>query len=274
MEAKKKTILAVVVAVALVVISGILAYPMLSSTKPVQNVNNLLVDGGFESQVCFQPGAGVIQNTSQQCTSAWEVSTNYSTIPADTVSQLTSQNPRSGNFAIEFMVHDEPFSLGVSARQGLKGNGCAVDSGQSFGVKMQNGLIFSFWYREMDLGKAFQSATVVFHNGTSKLAVTYNLGPSTIVGYQVHGLNLSSRFNEADVDVYLNSSSSEWKQSTFDLYHEFIKYFGIDPISNQYCINYVAVGEGVKASPMASGGSRAIHYAYFDDVELYINQNA
>jgi hypothetical protein len=138
---------------------------------------------------------------------------------------------------------------------------------------VQKGLWFSVWYKGSNLSEVSLEATVVFHNCSSKLAFTYHLEPSTNSGYQASGLPLSTPHDEAAVGVYMNSASSSWKQLSFDLYPEFVKYFRVDSILNRYCVNYVALGleQAASGSPSVNApGSYA--YGYFDDIELYVKE--
>jgi hypothetical protein len=73
-------------------------------------------------------------------------------------------------------------------------------------------------------------AGVTYHNGTSKLFIDYLLawkGPlpsyDSIVGSQ-GGQKIPA--------VLVNDSRNDWKQIRIDVYHDFIKYYGIDPVSN------------------------------------------
>jgi hypothetical protein len=245
--------------------------PTRSSTANTQGVKNLLINGGFDNGVCVQPQS--VNASTLRCTSGWLASTNYGTVPAGTLAQVINSSGHSGGRVLEFKIERIPGNLGVYAAQWLNQSGCVAGPGQTFGLKVQNGLWFSVWFRGTNLSGVGLGATVTFHNGSSKLSIAYHLEPSAKSGYEAHGLPLSTPHDEASVDVYLSSASSSWKQLSFDLYEEFVKYFRVDPILNHYCVNYVALslGQLTSGSPSVNApGSYA--YGYFDDVELYVKE--
>jgi len=247
----------ILVAILTLAVFAYVAYhPASQTTSTSQAVKNLLINGGFEDG-----------------TSGWEVSTNYLSVPAGTLSKVINQSIHSGGHALEFKIERVPGTLGVDAAQWLNQSGCAAGPGHTFGLKVQKGLWFSVWYRGTNLSGVALEATATFHNGSSKLSITYHLEPSAKSGYQASGLPLSTPHDEAAVEIYLNSAASSWKQSSFDLYAEFVKYFGIDPILNHYCVNYVAIGLGQQTSGSPSVNAPGSYaYGYFDDVELYVKE--
>jgi len=245
-------------------------WPTKSPTSTANSVKNLLANGDFENGICFQ--RQFVNASTPRCTSGWTVSTNHDYVSPKSLSRLVNQSGHIGGRALEFKVEKVHGNVTIYAAQWLNQSGCAAGDGRTFGLKMQKGLWFSFWYKGSSLSGVSLEATVVFHNGSSKLAVIYHLEPSTNSGYQASGLPLSTPHDEAAVDIYLNSATSSWKQSSFDLYAEFVKFFGVDPILNHYCVNYVAIGLGQQSSGPGVNASGYYAYGYFDDIELYVKE--
>jgi hypothetical protein len=110
--------------------------------------------------------------------------------------------------------------------------------------------------------------TVVFHNGTSKLAIDYLLAWKG----QVPASSVASDLGGGNDYISLNDSSSSWTQASLDLRADFIKYYHFDPVARGYCINYVSLWQislsaSVDIMPTSyTAGTRS--YCFFDDVEL------
>jgi hypothetical protein len=147
----------------------------------------------------------------------------------------TTANLACVNYAAELAVGQGQNATGVALIQHLNYNGCQVAGGQKFGLAMVPGLELSLWHRTLNSSSVRFGAVVTFHNGTSKLTIDYLLAYHGTPEPDSVNPDLSAGF----VERVVNTSSPTWQHTVLNLTSDFVRYFGVDPTSRHYCINYV-----------------------------------
>ncbi len=208
---------------------------------------NYIINGGFENR-----------------SSNWLLTANNDT------AIVTAADSHCGRHALELITVQNRNSSGVGLNQWTNLSGCNAGFGQTFGLAMRPGLQLSIWYKTLNESNNRFGTTVTFHNGTSKLSIIYLLAFKGTPRANLVDHNLAQGF----VNIVINSSGPTWRQATLDLYEDFVRYFGADPMARHYCVNYV----GLWQMPLSDDnqgrippvsyvpGSRSI--CFFDDVEL------
>jgi len=237
-------------------LAGIGAYSVLqtksgnNSTCNAQtssNQTNYVANGGFENR-----------------SSNWWLTSNNDT------AIVTTTNPHCGRHSLELITVQGRNSSGVGLNQWMNFSGCNAGFGRTFGLAMRYGLQLSIWYKTLNESSNRFGITVTFHNGTSKLSISYL--------FAFKGTPLANMVDNdlagGDVNAVINSSGPTWRQATFDLYKDFVGYFGVDPAARHYCVNYVGLWQMPLSDDLQGRippvyyvpGSRSI--SFFDDVEL------
>ncbi len=178
----------------------------------------------------------------------------------------TTNSPHSGRYALEFITTPTSNLTSMGVYQHLFQGDCVGGGSTRFGVAVRNGLEFSLWYRTPNSSNIGMAATVTYHNGTSKLFIDYFLawrGP--LPYYDSLG---GSQGGQKIPAVLVNDSGNDWKQVTIDVYHDFIKYYGLDPVSGHYCVNNLGFGQSALNATYYQYPQGSRLYSYFDDVEL------
>jgi hypothetical protein len=227
--------------------SAIVSSTVVLTTTTIVTKTDYVVNGGFEYGY-----------------SAWEALMGNETI------LLTKSNPHSGNFALEFKTKQgsnssDTFLLQHSNLNNGKGECIVPDT--RFGVAVHNGLELSLWYRTSNATADRMGVVVTFQNFTSKISVDYLLAwkgqvPNAVFTQKPQG------GPRVYVPVLVNDSSVAWRQTKFNLYEDFMKYSGLDPLGGYYCVSYIAFHQDNFLSQPANRSVEASTYCYFDDVEL------
>ncbi|MDV3293737.1 MAG: hypothetical protein LYZ70_05650 [Nitrososphaerales archaeon] len=212
------------------------------------NETNYIVNGGFEDGV-----------------QGWT-----SLNGANRTMLITTDGPQCGRRALELVTVQSADSEPVALRQVVtRVHQCTDDIGQTFGLALKDGLKLSFWYRTPNATETRFGVSVTFHNGTSKIGIDYILAFKGTPEASAVSPSLST----GGIETVLNSSTAQWKQATIDLYGDFVKYFGVNPISRHYCVVAIAVWQqplgctdcGIAPVPYKPGTSS---YAFVDNFEL------
>jgi hypothetical protein len=217
---------------------------------------------GTKSQ-CASASNYIINGDFEQGLLSWQL------VSSNDTAVTTSKNPHCGAHSLELISLQSDNSSGIALLQHTNLGQC--QAGYPFGLAVKQGLEFSVWHRTLNASETRFGVTVTFHNGTSKLTIVYLLAFKGTPQKSSVQPDLSDGF----IEVVINSSSSIWQQSTFDLYHDFVKYFGVDPISRHYCVNYVALWQTSLSFnyfgkvPPVNFVPTSRSYGFFDDVELY-----
>ncbi|HEV2226167.1 MAG TPA: hypothetical protein VGR56_05105 [Nitrososphaerales archaeon] len=189
---------------------------------------------------------------------------------------LSSDDPRCGTHSLELVTLQTANSTGVSLAHRLNLGQCTTPAGTTFGLLVKNGLTLSLWHRTPNATQTRFGFAVTFHNGSSKLEIDYLLAFKGIPARDW----ISPDLRDGRVEVVLNTSNGAWHKSSIDLFHDFAKYFGVDPVVRHYCVNYILLWQGpvsdtnfgaipaVRFQP----GSRS--YAFFDDIDFYLSTPA
>jgi hypothetical protein len=250
----RKKFLVPAVLIMTILLAGIAAYsvsrlgPGNNSTCNAQsssNQSNYIANGGFENRSSY-----------------WSLTSNNDT------AIVTAADFHCGMHALELITHQNRNSSFVGLTQWTNLSGCST-AFERFGLPMMHGLQLSIWYKTLNESNNRFGITVTFHNSTSKLTILYLLAFKGVPQANLVDPNLAA----GRVNVVINSPGPTWRQATFDLYNDFVKYFGVDPLARHYCVNYVALwqmplsdNQGGMASVSYVPGSRSI--CFLDDVEL------
>lgn len=191
----------------------------------------------------------------------------WSAINTNKTALITTDNPHCGKHALELVTSQGATSSGIALRQVMKFGQCSTPGGTPFGLAVNRGLKLSAWDRTPNATQTRFGVSVVFHNGTSKLSVDYALAykGTSEASFVAPDLHMGSVF------VIVNSSTGNWKQDTFDLYADFMKYFGVDSAARHYCVNYIALWQTPVdcancGTPPVTATSTS--YSFFDDIQL------
>lgn len=239
-----------------ILLAGIGAYSILQS----ETGNNSRCNAQTSSSQTNHVANGGFENRSSNW---WLASNNGTAI-------VTTASPHCGRHSLEMITIQDRNSSEVGLIQWTNFSGCNAGFGRTFGFAMRHGLQLSIWHRTLNESNNRFGITVTFHNGTSKLSITYLLAFKGTPQTSLVDHDLAGGF----VNVVINSSGPNWRQATFDLYNDFVRYFGVDPMARHYCVNYVALWQmslsddiqGRIPSVSYVPGSRSI--SFFDDVDL------
>jgi hypothetical protein len=161
--------------------------------------------------------------------------------------------------AAQFVITGGGNNTGAYIMQHTVHFGCYESGGKFwFGLAMRKGLTLSLWHRTLNSSHISFIVVVTFHNGTSKLSIHY------LLAYRgVPPKDVRPDLVEGYASKVINTSSTQWQHSTFDLYQDFVTLFNVDPVKRHYCINYISIGES-----LIDRYSTGNLYSYVTGIEL------